>query len=335
MNKTKFISLLLLFFTTVFSFPISDYDFHNPINDISTISSSMGGNVLTNPLDEFAFYNNPALLSLNKKNNLSISYRYTPQKDDFYKDLSITKLFSKSQFKAIALQSDKIALAYIPYYDLEQTYKDPSQNIRKDIDYKLSCYQLSYGMKENESSIGFSLKYLTGKLVYLAKTQEDESWKINEFINSEVKGYSLDLSYLLQVNKTTYLGASFYDIVSKLYWEDNPNRVIQKRYGLGLGINGTNNNLNLSISGKINLSENPYYHFGYERKRNLSNKKNTNTYISFRSGCFSKDFQNSENIFFSIGTTFYYNFFKFDISLQNNEWNWNNTIIKSSITMGI
>ena len=116
--------------------------------------------------------------------------------------------------------------------------------------------------------------------------------------------------------------ASFYDLLSMLWWENYDSVTLQRRAAAGLGFEGTNSHYYAGIQSKLAKKPETTYHLGYGYRWNLNsgtNSSSTENSSSFdlRVGTYSHDFYGADNINFTLGAGYYYRNFHFDFSLNS------------------
>jgi hypothetical protein len=191
-------------------------------------------------------------------------------------------------------------------------------------DYKLDKLQMSLAAKDEKYSKfsgGINVKYLSGRLIYLKERISGSSMIREAFIDNKVKGISTDLGITWQEQNFTW-GACIYDLYSYLWWEDYDSKQLQRRAALGFQYNTESLALTANIMAKVASSPSTTYHFGLVKNWTWSNETaapggKTVQNIVLRAGLFSKDFNGTENINYTLGSGYNYNMFRVDFALTN------------------
>jgi hypothetical protein len=112
-------------------------------------------------------------------------------------------------------------------------------------------------------------------------------------------------------------GVSFYDFLSYLKWEDYGRKSLARRAALGVQYSADNLVLLGSLEGKLSNSPETTYHLGLAKNWSCkaTDKKQQNLII--RAGLFSKDFNGTENINYTLGSGYNYSMFRIDFALTN------------------
>ncbi|HRY83853.1 MAG TPA: hypothetical protein P5533_04375, partial [Candidatus Cloacimonadota bacterium] len=118
------------------------------------------------------------------------------------------------------------------------------------------------------------------------------------------------------------IGATIYDLFSRLYWENYDSKPIQRRIGMGMEYENNNLKLLLGLQSKISKDPDTSYHLGLQYGWNW----NSTSFIDdqsieqgmvIRTGMFSSDFYGTKNINYTLGTGYNYNLLRFDVSMSN------------------
>jgi hypothetical protein len=201
--------------------PISSYDYHILPNTVSPITLGMGGINLTNAGDFFTSYDNPALLADNDGTAIATSFLLKNTQDlNFAEMMQLSNLLNNKQFNYYTLVTSKSAFSYQP---VASTHISRIAGAYSEYyDYKLDKLQMSLAASDEKYakfSGGISVKYLSGRLIYLKERISGSNMIREAFIDNKVKGFSTDLGLTWKETNFTW-GACFYDIFSRLYWEE-------------------------------------------------------------------------------------------------------------------
>jgi hypothetical protein len=308
------------------SLPLQHYDYHIPENVVSPITLGMGGINLTNAADYFTSYDNPALLAENRGSAFATSFRLAKSGSMAFTDLmSASNLLKDKQFMYYTLITKNAAWSYHPVASINQSlYQNVAGiNYAEYYDYQLDKLQLSLAATDQKFSGlagGLNLKYLTGRLVYLKERLSGGNLIRESFIDNKVKGVSGDLGLTWTQNNFIW-GACFYDLLSRLWWEDYSSKSLQKRAALGFQYLSDNLSLLASLQGKISSSPGTTYHFGLIKNWTWQAKTSSNQTVEqnlvIRAGLYSKDFNGTDNISYTLGSGYNYNMFRIDFAMTN------------------
>ena len=332
----------LLLAQQVTPLPITSYDYTLPANNVSPIAMGTGALNLTNPEDPFCAYGNPALMADNKLGSLSLSFLLSTQEDlEFYEALSLSNTLKDKQFKYFVLNTGPVSFSYQPVSAVHISQFTNNGMNSEYYDYKMDKVQISWGGRDEnypKFAAGINLKYLSGRLVYLKEHKEGYNLIRDGFIDDKAKGISGDLGFTYKMGNIVY-SASFYDLLSMLWWENYDSVTLKRRAALGLGSEGTNSHYFAGIQGKIAQEPETTFHFGYGYtfnlgKSNYSNAQNRNS-LDLRVGFYSHDFYGTDNINFTLGGGYYYKNFRFDFSLNNTGMKLSDSDYLFSLSAGI
>jgi len=320
-----FVPALFLLAQQVTPLPIADYDYTLPESNVSPIAMGAGALNLTNSNDPFCAYGNPALMADNKLGSFSLSFRLTAEEDlDFYSAISVSNTLKDKQFKYFVLNTGAVSFSYQPVASVHISQFSEDGLNSEYYDYKMDKVQVSWGGRDEnypKLAAGINLKYLSGRLVYLKEHKVGNSLIRDGFIDDKAKGVSGDLGITYKMGNIVY-AASFYDLLSMLWWENYDSVTLQRRAAAGLGFEGTNSHYYAGIQSKLAKKPETTYHLGYGYRWNLtpgSNSSSTGNSSSFdlRVGTYSHDFYGTDNINFTLGAGYYYRNFHFDFSLNS------------------
>lgn len=305
--------------------PITSYDYAIPENNVSAIAIGMGGMNVTNPQDPFASYSNPALLANGENTLISTSFRLTNNDDlTFAEATRISNFLRDKQFKYFTVVAKQAAFSYQPVASINISEFVPSTNRSRYYDYKLDKAQFSMGFTDSNwanLAAGLNLKYLSGRLVYLAERREGNDFIREAFIDDKVKGFSSDLGFTYKNEAITY-GLVAYDFVSRLWWENYSSKSIQRRIATGIQYGSGNSKTSFGLQSKLSNDPETTYHFGYSNglawdSKDFTTDEATTQGADMRIGLYSHDFQGVENMNLTLGGGYYYQLFRFDFSLNS------------------
>jgi len=304
--------------------PITSYDYAIPENNVSAIALATGGINVTDARDPFASYGNPALLAKNDATMLYLAYRLADETNlSFWDAVSVSNFLSEKQFKYFTMVAKQAAFSYQPMASINISEYDEVTQKSLYYDYKLDKVQLSLGISDhNWPSIhaGLNMKYLSGRLVYLAEQRQGSQFIREHFIDDKVKGFSTDLGLVYKTGDTVF-GVTAYDLVSRLWWENYPAKSIQRRIATGVQYGTGASSTTFGIQSKISRNPETTYHMGYSYRVNwdtssLSSDETIRQGMDLRAGLYSRDFYGADNINITLGSGYYYQMFRFDFSLN-------------------
>lgn len=349
-TKQITVVLLLIAFTclsaqTLSTLPVQEYDYHIPANVISPIALGMGGLNVTNGADYFTSYDNPALLADNEGTAFATSFLLKKTEDMAFVDLmKASNLLKDKQFMYFTLITKNAAWSYQPVssINISEKYDEAGTTFSRYYDYQLDKVQISLAAKDEKYSKfggGINLKYMSGRLVYLKEKLVSGYLRREAFVDNKVKGVSGDLGFTWKEEKYTW-GLCFYDVYSRLWWESYNSKSLQSRAALGFQYNMDNLALMASLQGKLSKYSDATYHFGLVKNwkwtiENGSNGKPVEQNIVIRTGMFSKDFNGTKNINYTLGSGYNYNMFRVDFALTNSGMQLRDSQYLFSVGMGI
>ncbi|TFG89330.1 MAG: hypothetical protein E4H16_03785, partial [Candidatus Atribacteria bacterium] len=335
MNYSKLLTAVILLLSVTFclraqtlpALPITEFDYHIPANTISAIALGMGGVNLTNAADYFSSYDNPALLAENTNTAFATSFRLKNAENLSYSELiSVSNLLKDKQFMYYTLITKSAAWSYHPVSSthISEIYVNDGITYSEYYDYQLDKLQMSIAAKDDKYAGfagGLNIKYLTGRLVYLKQRRSGISWiNIDSLIDDKVKGVSGDLGLTWTEDKYVW-GACFYDVLSRLWWENYDSKSLQRRAALGFQYNSESYALMASVLGKLSNSPETTYHFGMVKnwtwKSSAASGKTVEQNLIVRAGLYSKDFNGTENISYTLGSGYNFNMFRIDFAMTN------------------
>lgn len=305
--------------------PITSYDYAIPENNVSPIALGTGAINISNSDDPFAAYANPALLADNELSSFSTSFRLSNSKDiSFWEAASISNSLKDKQFKYFVLNTKQASFSYQPVAGIHISEFTDNGNRSKYYDYQLDKVQISIAGKDtkyNKLGAGLSLKFLSGRLVYLSEYKLGNLLVRDAFIDDKVKGLSSDLGFTFKQGNYTYAGCA-YDLLSRLWWENYDSVSLQRRISLGIGYDSGASNFNAGVQSKISSTPETTYHLGYgytwDFSKSTPSKQNSSRQtMDLRMGLYSSDFYGTDNINYTFGGGYYYKNVRFDFSLNN------------------
>jgi hypothetical protein len=169
--------------------------------------------------------------------------------------------------------------------------------------------------------MGLSLKYYSGRLVYLKEHKLGVNLVRDVFIDDKVKGFGTDIGLTVNSGDFTW-GASVYDLFSRLYWENYPSEPVQRRMALGMEYKSGGAKLLGGLQYKVAKDPETSFHFGLDYDWNwqssgLWGEGTADQGFAIRLGMFSNDFYGTRNINYTVGTGYNYNLLRFDVSMTN------------------
>lgn len=307
------------------SLPIDSFDYALPENNVSAIALGIGGINLTDVGDPFASYGNPALLGFNDETSFYVAYRLSDKKEyDFGEIVSVSNVLKASQFKYFTLNAGQFAFSYQPMASINISELDQDTNMALYHDYKLDKIQFSAGITDKKLpnvTAGINLKYLNGRLVYLTERLEGSNLVRERFIDDKVKGLSGDIGLYGKYGSGSY-GIAFYDVLSRMWWENYPSESIQRRVAAGAQYGTGASKTFVGIQSKIAKKPETTYHFGYgygmvSESGGFGDAEPTKRGFDLRIGFYSHDFYGADNINLTLGGGYFYQVFRFDFSLNS------------------
>jgi len=323
-------------------FPITSYDYAIPENNVSPIAMGVGAINVSNSDDPFAAYSNPALLASNELSSFSTSFRLTnPDDISFWETVNISNSLKNKQFKYFVLNTKQASFGYQPVagVHISEINADGSS---KYYDYQLDKVQISLSGKDkkyDKLGAGLSIKYLSGRLVYLAEHRVGNTLVRDTFIDDKVKGISTDLGFTYTQGNYTYAGCA-YDLLSRLWWENYDSVSIQRRLSMGMGLDSGSSHWNAGVQSKISREPETTYHLGYGYTWNFSQstptaQNSSRQTMDLRLGLYSKDFYGTDNINYTFGGGYYYKNIRFDFSLNNKGMKMSDSEYLFALSLGI
>ena len=324
--------------------PITEYDYTLPGNNVSPITMGMGGMNVTSMADAYASYNNPALLAGSNITSFSVSFRLAANdKLSFWKAMQISNALREKQFQYFSIATKQVGFSYQPVANVHLSEWSAVGDTSRYYDYKLDKIQMSIAAKDSKYTTlqaGLSLQYLSGRLIYLREHRLGNNLVRDAFIDDKVKGFSSDLGFTYKPGNMV-IGATVYNLFSRLYWENYDSKPIQRRVGMGLEYENNNLKLLLGMQSKIAKAPDTSYHMGLEYAWNWNSggggygqEASANQGMVLRTGMYSADFYGTKNINYTFGTAYNYNLLRFDVSMSNQGMELRNSKYLFSIGIG-
>jgi len=297
------------------AFPIKSFDYRLPDKQISAFAASMGGLNLTNILDLNMAYQNPALLGLNEKSGASISYRIPYDQDaSFVQLLKTSNLLRSKQFVNATIVTKTAAISYQPWAEIHESTLNGQDSTRQYHDYNLTCVQISAGSKSERNqnfAMGLSAKYLTGRLVYIEEQLHESQYQRTDFIDSGVRGFSMDFAAYYKTDNFRY-GIAAYDLISHLYWDGYKDHSLQPRAAAGIDFTSNSYLVAIGADGKLDKEPSLLYHVGAQKDSFLNIES-----LALRVGAYSEDFKTDDSTHFTFGLGYMWKLLNIDVSMDN------------------
>jgi hypothetical protein len=132
-------------------------------------------------------------------------------------------------------------------------------------DYKLEAIQASFALLDKkipDGSLGFGVKYLTGRLVHLINHGENATLtNRNTFMDEKVKGFSLDVGGIYKIGRITLAG-SLLDVYSQLYWEHYDSEQMVRTWTGGFQYDLSKLQVMYTLKGRLEKDTKMTSHFG-------------------------------------------------------------------------
>ncbi|MDD4309438.1 MAG: hypothetical protein PHO32_03590 [Candidatus Cloacimonetes bacterium] len=348
MNKSLSLFLLTILFVTVLGaqqtpLPITSYDYAIPENNVSPIAMAMGAINLSNVDDPYAAYTNPALLAYGELNSFSTSFRLRNSAEiNFWEAANISNALKDKQFKYFVVNAKQASFSYQPVAGVHLSEFSPDGYTSRYYDYQLDKLQISLGAKDQKFEklgAGISLKYLSGRLVYLTERKVGNTMVREGFIDDKIKGFSTDLGFTFKQGNVTYAGTA-YDIVSRMWWENYDAVSIKRRMALGMGWDSESSHFVLGVQSRISSNPETTYHLGYGYTwdfgtSSTTSETSTKQTMDIRAGVYSKNFYGTGNINYTLGGGYNYHNIRFDFSLNNTAMKLSDSEYLFSLGLGI
>lgn len=335
MKPKIFIIILCLTFSSLFSFPISVYDFRLPTTSISPMEAALGGlNVATGD-DFFLMYTNPSLLANVRRTTFSASFKLSSDSYENFSSVLKTQPFLKNNnFRGFTFQAKQIAFGYQVL--TEDRFKIETENSKLYQDYKLNSYALAFSDTVGTYNWGLNLKLLDGRLVYLSQDRlisgVDTLLIASQFIDSKALGYSFDLGLSTSKRGLSY-GFVVYDVYSAIRWKSHDKHKIRTRGAFTIDLSSQNYSIGAGVNNRWHSKSEPFYNQYYVYRFSIG-RPDVLQQGSLRFGMCSKDYKNQDSILFSFGLGYFYRIVRIDIAMQSQGWKSSQTQYLFSLSVG-
>ena len=346
--RQKFIATILLTLaistfvaTNVFANPIFNYDYHNTENGHSPAALATGGLNITNPNGTHTAYGNPALLAFRDNTNIATTFRLYHDTNSIYNSQGMPPKNSfewkKEHFTYLGVDAKRIGVSYSNLADL----KVDRQEVNEDritnyyADYYLDAYRISVADNTGGLSFGLSVSLLKGRMVYLSESSDNEfaPFEREVFIDSKGLGYSIDFGAAVHYGALNY-GLMIPNVLSRVYWQDEPNKSLDRKVQLAAQWGNEKNYIVSGISRKFDFKSPTIYHMGFQQNFYYGAIKGIEYYMPLRLGLYGKSFKNISDNVFSIGSGFTYSYFQFDSTYSITDIKNNHYMILSALSVG-
>lgn len=322
------------------SFPVSFYDYYQPLSGLSAEVSGIGGVNTANPHSSHSAFYNPALLAFRETASLSVTYRYLSESRREYDtapfpdDKSVS--WYRDGFSYIGLDSQNYGVSYVSLTDLsfDKETHTGDQVTRTYLDYYLDAYRFSFAEKSGSLSFGFNLSLLKGRVVYLKETLINDLYSPSSFVDSGAWGYGIDFGAVVQSGSFAY-GIMFPNLLSKVYWRDHPNRSLIRKLNAGIQWGDEYNYIVSGWSGKLDFSTSFTHHIGIQRFISLGLIRGEYQYVPFRAGIFTKRFERFKDIGYSFGSGYRYSALQVDFSYMKERYKNKGSSILLVLSVGL
>ncbi len=354
MKKTYLMLLLLLIIgNTVFAqftnyhstpskLPIKEFDYHTPYAHVSPVAMSLGGINITNGSDIFGGYDNPALLFKNEKMYLAVSGRSSSERVMNFQDMiEYSNLLNETRLSYVGLAAKTFSFSYQILAESHFVDKNTSIGKQEYYDYKLDAFQTSFALLDKKvpnGSLGFGVKYLFGRLVHKITYNEPNSTDKNTFLDSKVKGFSVDVGGIYKVGRIT-MAASLLDVYSELYWEHYDNERLVRNWAVGTQYDLQKLQLMYTLKGRIEEEVKLTNHMGMNFTPYTSGTEENPQSMGLRVGTFWEYVVNAEGeeeklVNYTMGIGYNMSGIKIDFGLVSPEFEWESNDYLVSLTLG-
>lgn len=326
------------------AFPVERYDFHTPYRQPSPVITAMGGLNVTHFGDQTPGWNNPALLAWLGTGNVATVFKLEVEQDiPFQELLSAGNILKRNQLQTISFYGEGVALDYQPLADINaMTTSYDSLPTREYTDYRMDSYSVAFSnqftpeqKKEENFSYGASLRIISGRIVYLREDSPDSTgWNTAAFIDDDALGFTTDYGFLYNT-RDLRLGLVFYDLWSRVYWDDSTDRSLKQRVAAGVEWGGKGWTLTSGYQRLLHSGKGQTYHMGGAfNLGSFGNPKNPQRLI-LRMGVYSEDFSDTDKTWISLGTGYYVDMFRLDFSMKANGGTFENSKYQISLSLGL
>jgi len=304
------------------TFPVSFYDYQSFSNGYSAEVAGTGGLNLTRPHSTHAAYYNPALLAFRDRTTVTLTYRYNFEKSRVYDNLQMPEHSSidwyKEDFCYLGIDSENVGFSYLSLANLQLDRMVEANDFRERhyIDYYLNGYRLSFADRSGLLAFGLNLTLLSGRVVYFRDSSQIEGKDdglAKDFIDSRGWGYNIDFGAAVKSGYLSY-GLTVPNILSRVYWRDNPDHSLQRRFNLGLQYGSDDDFVTFGLSREFNFSADSTYHLGVQQLLSFGLLRGDYQFVPLRLGLFSEKFKRIKDLGYSIGTGYNYKVVQIDIS---------------------
>jgi len=303
--------------------PILEYNYHTPSNHISPVAMSLGGVNITNGIDVFGGYDNPALLSKNKKLHFAISARRNSEEALSFDDMvEYSNLLKENQLSYVGISAKTFSFSYQTLSEVH--ISEGAGDNQEYYDYKLDAFQTSFALLDKKvpnGSIGFGVKYLFGRLVHLVTNETRDT-----FLDEKVKGFSIDAGGIYKVGRITFAG-SLMDVYSKLYWEHFDSEELVRNWALGTQYDLQTLQVMYTMKGRIEEVVKTTNHIGVNFTPYSAGTEEDPQSMGLRGGTFweyviDEDGEEEKLVKYTMGIGYQMSGVKIDFGLVSPEFDW-------------
>ncbi len=332
--------LLLMISLQAGSFPVAFYDYHQTVNGYSPEVSSVGGLNLTNPQSSHTAFYNPALLAYRTKTTMSSTFRFFSERTTEYDHRQMpdenSMRWYRDNFSYFGFDSENIGFSYVALANLaierEVHHEDHDERIHTD--YYLDAYRFSFADKTGLLAMGFNVSLLAGRVVYLRESIIDEDSYTEQFIDSRGWGYNIDFGAIIKSGSISY-GLTIPNLLSRVYWQDNPDHSLERRLHAGFQWGDGENYLVSGYSRKFDLSSQATYHLGLQQIIDFGMIRGGYHSMPLRLGLHTESFRSLKDIGFSAGTGYQYSVFQIDLAYMVDSIERNREVFLFSLSIGL
>ncbi|MFA5498536.1 MAG: hypothetical protein WCX83_03165 [Candidatus Cloacimonas sp.] len=326
-NRYQIIGLILLLLliipcgTHLFANPIYNYDYHNVENEHSPAVIATGGLNVTNPFGTHTANGNPALLVYRKTATIASSFRLFHSNNNTYDNLGMPPKKSlewKGEYLTyLGFDTEKIGFNYHNLVNLNMDHHQISDSLDKHYysNYYLNAYKLSIADSNQQFAMGLSISFLSGRMVYLSEqnTNTESPYQRDLFIDSRGLGYAVDLGAATSYD-TINFGMKIPNVMSKVYWKDQPNKKLDRKIQLGIQWGDEQNFVVSGLSRKFDFKSKNTYHLGIQQNIRYGVIGGIEYYVPLRVGINGKSLINIRDNTISVGTGYEISSFQIDVS---------------------
>lgn len=322
------------------TFPIDFYDYFTVANAFSAEVAGTGGLNVTNPHSSHTSFYNPGLLAFRQTTTLSATLRHFSEGEtDYGADQlpeSNSNRWFKNGFSYFGMDTENLGFSYFALTKLQMDREIRTEEVieRYYVDYYLDAYRFSFADRSGLVAFGFNMTLLAGRAVYLQETIVDQIGVSELFVDSRAWGYNLDFGAVLKSGNLAY-GVMVPNLLSRVYWQDNPNYSLQRRLHAGMQFGDDYNYILTGISRKFDLSSDSVYHIGLQQILSFGVIRGDYHYLPLRVGIHAEEFRRLRDIGYSAGTGYRYSIFQIDISYMMSERENNGYGVLMAISVGL